>query len=314
MSGPAAAEIDEVSLSVTPGEFVAVVGPSGGGKSTVMRLLLGFEQPWDGSVTYDGHDLAGRPRILLLDEATSALDNVTQAVVMRTVISYPGTRLVVAHRMSTVRGADRVVVVAGSLDPETTMAVERLRAGGRGPEPLRVLRPGRLLTAAEVVGLCLSLSDRACASWVLDLVGVAAVRDVVAGLGCAATTVMDDREAAGGPIVGRTTARDALCLVAASQDAARYPLTANALQHGFRDTRIPLGATGLDVRIAHKTGTLLGVADDAAVIECDGGTLRLAFLTEEQHVTLVSGYEMGICTRGLLQTWGLTVRRGRSLT
>lgn len=203
---------------------------------------------------------------------------------------------------------------AGSLDPETTVAVERLRAEGRGPEPLRVLRPGRLFTAAEVVGLCLSLSDRACASWVLDFVGVAAVRDVVAGLGCAATTVMDDREAAGGPIVGRTTARDALRLVAASEDAARYPLTANALQHGFHDTRIPLGATGLDVRIAHKTGTLLGVANDAAVIECDGGTLRLAFLTEAQHDTHVSGYEMGICTRGLLQTWGLTVRRSRSLT
>jgi len=201
----------------------------------------------------------------------------------------------------------------GGLDPEATVAVSRLDAHAPGPGPLRVLRPGLLLTAADVVGLCLSLSDRACATWVLDLVGVAAVRDVVACLGCDATTVMDDREDAGGPIVGRTTARDALCLLAASQDAARYPLTANALQHGIHNTRIPLGATGLDVRVAHKTGTLLGVAHDAAIIDCDGGMLSLAFLTEKQHDTLVSGYEMGICTRGLLQAWGLIVRRGRSL-
>ena len=208
--------LDGLSLSVEPGEFVAVVGPSGGGKSTVLRLLLGFEDPWEGSVTYDGRDLAGldpaavrrqlgvvlqssrplgatvrecvtgprrmdddevwtlleeaglgddvrimpqllhtpvgdhglalsggqrqrlmiagalgaRPQILLLDEATSALDNLTQAVVMRTVMSYPGTRVVVAHRMSTVRDADRIVVVAdGGIAEEGTPA-ELLAAGG----------------------------------------------------------------------------------------------------------------------------------------------------------------------------------------
>ena len=74
--------------------------------------------------------LAGRPRVLLLDEATSALDNVTQAVVMRTVMSYPGTRLVVAHRMSTVRDADRVVVVAGGRVAEEGTPKELLAAGG----------------------------------------------------------------------------------------------------------------------------------------------------------------------------------------
>lgn len=49
---------DGLSLQVEPGEFLAVVGPSGGGKSTVLRLLLGFERPWRGAVTYDGVDLA----------------------------------------------------------------------------------------------------------------------------------------------------------------------------------------------------------------------------------------------------------------
>jgi ATP-binding cassette subfamily C protein len=51
--------LDDVSLRAEPGTFVALVGPSGGGKSTIFRLLLGFETPDSGAVTYDGQDLAG---------------------------------------------------------------------------------------------------------------------------------------------------------------------------------------------------------------------------------------------------------------
>jgi len=50
--------LDEISLSIKPGEYVAIVGTTGCGKSTLMRLLLGFEQPETGAVYYDNKDLA----------------------------------------------------------------------------------------------------------------------------------------------------------------------------------------------------------------------------------------------------------------
>ena len=45
----------DVSIDVRPGEFVALVGGSGAGKSTVLRILLGLEKPSSGGVYYDGH-------------------------------------------------------------------------------------------------------------------------------------------------------------------------------------------------------------------------------------------------------------------
>ena len=51
--------LDDVSLRAEPGEFVAIVGPSGAGKSSLLRQLLGFEEPESGSTYFDNHDLAG---------------------------------------------------------------------------------------------------------------------------------------------------------------------------------------------------------------------------------------------------------------
>ncbi len=51
--------LNGLTIDVQPGEFIAVVGPSGGGKSTLFKLLLGFERSDSGSIYYDGQDLAG---------------------------------------------------------------------------------------------------------------------------------------------------------------------------------------------------------------------------------------------------------------
>lgn len=196
-NGPAV--LTNVSFSVKPGEHVAIVGPSGCGKTTLMRILLGLEEPESGVIAVDGKDLssldrpsvrrqigcvlqsstllpgpisdnidmgrgltheqmwtaleqasvaadvqamglglatpvvdgggtvsggqrqrillaralAGSPRMLILDEATSALDNVTQRTVIDFLERLRLTRIVVAHRLSTIRSADRIIVLAG---------------------------------------------------------------------------------------------------------------------------------------------------------------------------------------------------------
>lgn len=65
------------------------------------------------------HSIVNDPKILLLDEATSALDNVTQSIVTNSLDSMYCTRIIVAHRLSTIKNVDRILVIdAGKIVEE----------------------------------------------------------------------------------------------------------------------------------------------------------------------------------------------------
>jgi putative spermidine/putrescine transport system ATP-binding protein len=53
--------LDDVSLTVAPGEFFALLGPSGSGKTTCLRLIAGFDRPDEGRVLLDGRDVTDTP-------------------------------------------------------------------------------------------------------------------------------------------------------------------------------------------------------------------------------------------------------------
>ncbi len=50
--------LDDISLEIKPGEYVGIVGSTGSGKSTLMRIMLGFEKPVKGAVYYDDRDMS----------------------------------------------------------------------------------------------------------------------------------------------------------------------------------------------------------------------------------------------------------------
>jgi len=87
----------------------------------VRRMPMGLDTPVsDGAGNISGGQrqriliaraMANQPRVLIFDEATSALDNITQANVIESLDRLRITRLVVAHRLSTVRNADRIIVM-----------------------------------------------------------------------------------------------------------------------------------------------------------------------------------------------------------
>ena len=55
------AAVERVSLDIFAGEFFALLGPSGCGKTTLLRLLAGFETPYEGRILLDGEDIARMP-------------------------------------------------------------------------------------------------------------------------------------------------------------------------------------------------------------------------------------------------------------
>ena len=71
-----------------------------------------------------------KPSIIICDEATSALDNRTQAIVTKSLDRLKSTRIVVAHRLSTIRHADRIIVLDGGRIAESGTFDELTARGG----------------------------------------------------------------------------------------------------------------------------------------------------------------------------------------
>lgn len=201
---------------------------------------------------------------------------------------------------------------AGNGLAQATVRVGALLEGWSEPSVLRALDPHRTLTVPELLRLMVSSSDGPSTRWLLEAVGNQVVA-VAAECGCTATEARLQPGAAGGALVGSTTANDALRLLAAALDATRHPITAVALANSTLNSRIPLGVQRSDIAVAHKTGTLYGVAHDAAMLQVPGGEVWLAFLTDAQHDTLVTGYEMGLCTQEVLAAFGTGVTSTRSV-
>jgi ABC-type bacteriocin/lantibiotic exporter with double-glycine peptidase domain len=129
LAGPLRQNIDMGRGLTTEEVWEALDAASMG--ADVRAMPLGLDTPIaDGAETISGGQrqriliaraLAANPRMLILDEATSALDNLTQAAVIESLQNLRLTRIVVAHRLSTIREADRIIVMdAGRVVDEGT--------------------------------------------------------------------------------------------------------------------------------------------------------------------------------------------------
>ncbi|MBR4741065.1 MAG: ATP-binding cassette domain-containing protein, partial [Bacteroidales bacterium] len=103
-------------------------------------MPLGLETP----ITADGQGVSGgqrqrilmaralirKPRIIFLDEATSALDNISQHIVAENLAKMKCTRITIAHRMSTIRQCNRIIVIADGKVAEDGTYDELVAKGG----------------------------------------------------------------------------------------------------------------------------------------------------------------------------------------
>ncbi len=123
--------LDEVSFTVERGAFLGIAGPNGGGKTTLLRLVLGLERPSTGSVRLFGAapGARGGQRIGYVSQRAQLAS--ATPVTVREVVE--AGRLAVRGPLGPLRAADRAAVAR---------LVERVGLAGRADAPLRTLSGG----------------------------------------------------------------------------------------------------------------------------------------------------------------------------
>jgi ABC-type Mn2+/Zn2+ transport system ATPase subunit len=181
----------EVSFEIRPAERTAFVGPNGGGKTTIVRILLGILRPDSGRVVFfeEGSGDVPRPRAGFLSQrSTLAFDAPLSAVdlVAFSLSPKPGFR-----RISDAGAEARAALARAGLPPEAQGVPVGLLSGGQRQ---------RVLLARAIAGapplLVLDEADTA-----LDTAGLATLRRLVAEETAAGRTVVyvtHDSDAMGG--------------------------------------------------------------------------------------------------------------------
>src|SRR5207247_130895 len=116
--------LDDVSLAVPAGCTTALVGSSGAGKTTIASLFLRFWDPGAGAVRLSGRDL----KDYRLDELRGQVARVVQDALA--MLARDRTTLVIAHRLSTVRDADQIIVLDAGRVVETGSHETLVALGG----------------------------------------------------------------------------------------------------------------------------------------------------------------------------------------
>ena len=138
--------IDDLSLDIEPGDYVAIVGGTGCGKSTVMRLMLGFERPEKGAIYYEDCDLATLNLRSLRQKTGTVLQN--GQLLQGSIFS----NLLVARPSMTEADAWEALELAGLANDVRAMPMKLNTVLGENGAGLSGGQKQRLLIARALVG------------------------------------------------------------------------------------------------------------------------------------------------------------------
>lgn len=169
--------LDGVSLKISPGQYVAIVGKTGCGKSTLMRIMLGFEKPQRGGVFYDGKDIER----IDLKSLRRKIGSVMQSGKLFTGDIY--SNIVINNPRLTIDDAWEAAEMAGFADDIRNMPMNMFTLVSEGQGGISGGQKQRLLIARAIAGKPrILMFDEATSA--LDNITQKIVSDSLANLKC----------------------------------------------------------------------------------------------------------------------------------